>query len=760
MRLLSHKNAAEQASGNDAEARPALSTLMGGDAPELNPSSMRKRSSTPAENCLKPLLQALGWTGEMRHVQEAIGGDGTIANFVALTAVLLRLHYEVLPMDVTLKDLTDPQLPSLFIPESDTDDLWVVLGKLKGGAVEVFKGRRATTAVIGPEPHRGRFYYLRKIEEVAGEAAAKRASWFVSLLLSESATIRGLFLISMAVNLVALAVPIYMIAVFDKAIGTKSLETLAYSFIGIALAMAVEFVLREMRARGLAYLGARMQGAMMTGAFQRLLLLPISLTGTASVGAQITRLKLFESVRDVFSGPLAAALLDIPFIVIFVFAVFLIGGSLGWIVLGFLAGLTVLISVSIPISRRQAARAGESKTENRKFLMEFTAHLDTINRCGAEDIWMHRYRELSAANIARASAASDLNLVEQTISQSLVVVTGAIVVGMGAYQVMAGTLSSGALIALMALVWRVLAPIQTAFLNLNKISQARSIVQQIDQLMRLAPEYQPRKLPTFARTFKGSIELSGVSMRYSPQSAPALRGVNLRIVEGSFVALAGPNGVGKSTLLRVLAQLYPPQAGNVLFDGLDYRQFDAKMLREQIGYVLEKHTVFAGTIAENIRLAHPAATDQQITAILEELGAGDVLANLERGIHEPMVQHHSLLGTEKFLQKINLARAFIKKPPIYLLDDPMFGLDASDEEVLKRKLLRLKGKATIILATHRVSYFYLADRLVVLKGGAITADGSPTDILSGVRKQAPGRPQAAAFPGQDQTQSSSTRLNS
>jgi ATP-binding cassette, subfamily C, bacterial LapB len=453
-------------------------------------------------------------------------------------------------------------------------------------------------------------------------------------------------------------------------------------------------------------------------------------------------------VRDVFSGPLAAALLDIPFIVIFVFAVFIIGGSLGWVVMAFLAGLAILISISIPIARRQAAKAGEAKTENRKFLMEFAAHVDTITRCAAEHVWLHRYRELSAANLARSSAASDLSLIEQTVSQSLVVITGAIVVGIGAYEVMAGTLSAGSLIALMALVWRVLAPIQTTFLNLNKLSQARSIVQQIDQLMRIAPEYQPRKLPTFTRTFKGSIELSGVSMRYSSQSAPALRGVNMRIAEGSFVALAGPNGAGKSSLLKVLSQLYLPQAGNVLCDGLDYRQFDAKMLREQIGYVLERQTVFTGTIADNIRLAHPAATDAQIVAVLEELGAGEVLAAAKRGIHEPLDVTRSLFGTEEFLQKIMLARAFIKNPPIYLLDDPMFGLAASDEEVLKRKLLRLKGKATIILATHRVSYFYLADRLVVLKSGMVTADGSPTDILAGANKRMPGRPQPAAFPGQ------------
>jgi ATP-binding cassette subfamily C protein LapB len=764
MNPYSHEKPADPVGRNGASKPSALAAAGEHDlGVELRP--QRGRPGTPAENCLKPLLQALGWSGELRHLQEAIGGDGTIANFAAFTAVLLRLHYEVLHLDATLNDLPQPQLPCLFIPDSDQADLWVALSKREGGIVEVFKGRAAATATVGPEPQRGRFFYLRKVEEPAGDSIARKTSWFVSLLLREGAAIRGLFLISVCVNLVALAVPIYMIAVFDKAIGTKSLETLAYCFVAIALTMAVEFVLREMRARGLAYLGARMQGALMNGAFQRLLLLPASMTANASVGAQVTRLKLFESVRDVFSGPLAAALLDIPFILIFVFAVFLIGGSLGWIVLAFLAGLTILISVSIPISRRHVAKAGEAKTENRKFLMEFTANIDIITRCGAEEVWLHRYRELSAANIARASAASDLSLIEQTLSQSLVVVTGGFVVGIGAYDVMAGTLSAGALIALMALVWRVLAPIQTTFLNLNKISQVRSIVQQIDQLMRIPPEYQPRKLPTFARTFKGNIELSGVSMRYSPQAAPALRGISLRIAEGSFVALAGSNGSGKSTLLRVLAQLYLPQAGSVFFDGLDYRQFDAKMLREQIGFVQERQTVFTGTIAENIRLAHPSATDGQIVAILEELGAGEVLSNVARGIHEPLVPQHSLLGTEEFLQKINLARAFIKKPPIYLLDDPMFGLGPADQDALKHKLLSLKGKATIILATHRVSYFYLAERLVVLKAGVVTADGMPTDILSGTRQQVPPRPQppalaAQAGNGHPPTQSLSRRSSS
>ena len=726
---------------------PAASSVIGGDAAAIDLRRPQDRANTPAENCLKPLLQALGWSGELRHLQEAIGGNATVANFVAFAAVLLRLHYEVLHMDVTLKTLPDPQLPCLFVPDSDKTDLWVILAKRAGGRAEVFKGREAATAIVGPEPQRGRYFYLRKIDDEIGDAAAKRTSWFVSLLASEAPTIRSLFLISLVVNLVALAVPIYSMVVFDKAIGTKSLETLAYSFLGIGLAMAIEIVLREMRARGLAYLGARMQGAMMNGAFQRLLLLPVSMTGNASVGAQVTRLKLFESVRDVLSGPLAAALLDIPFIIIFVTAVFLVGGLLGWVVLIFLGALTILISVSIPMARRQAAKAGEAKTENRKFLMEFTAHLETITRCGAEAVWLHRYRELSASNISRTSAASSLSLSEQTISQCLVVVTGSIVVGIGAYEVMAGQLSPGSLMALMALVWRVLAPIQTAFLNLNKISQLRSIVQQIDQLMRLAPEYQPRKLPTFARTFKGSIDVSGVSMRYTPQSAPALRGVSLRIGEGNFVALAGPNGAGKSTLLRVLAQLYLPQAGNVFFDGLDYRQFDAKMLREQIGYVLEKTTVFTGTIADNIRLAHPAATDKQIVAILEELGAGDVLANVPRGINEPLRLQHSLMGTGDFLQKINLARAFIKNPPIYFLDDPMFGLAAGDEEALKQKLLSLKGNATIVLATHKVSYFYLAERLVVLKGGTVTADGAPADILSGGGAQAPAMPKPPVQPG-------------
>jgi ATP-binding cassette subfamily C protein LapB len=276
----------------------------------------------------------------------------------------------------------------------------------------------------------------------------------------------------------------------------------------------------------------------------------------------------------------------------------------------------------------------------------------------------------------------------------------------------------------------VLGPIQTAFLNLNKLSQASGIIKQIDQLMRIEPEYRPELVPTVARTFKGPIELQGVVMRYTARGEPAIRGLSLGIARDEFVAITGHVGAGKSTLLKVIAQLYLPQAGTVLIDGLDYRQFDARLLRHGIGFLPQRQDLFSGTIAENIRFGDPAATDEAILALLVELGGEGVLDGIEGGIDAPLDPHHPIIRTEAFRQKVMLARAFVGNHSIYLLDEPASRLNARDDDALRNKLRDMKGKATIVLATTRPSYMYLADRLAVLKSGQIIAQDAPNRVIA------------------------------
>jgi ATP-binding cassette subfamily C protein LapB len=337
---------------------------------------------------------------------------------------------------------------------------------------------------------------------------------------------------------------------------------------------------------------------------------------------------------------------------------------------------------------------------------------------------------MTEENLKHAAAAHRASVIEQTLSQSLVLITGAALIGCGAYMVIEGHFTAGALFAMMMLVWRVLGPIQTAFLNLNKLSQALGIIKQMDQLMRIEPEYRPELVPTVARTFKGPIELQGVVMRYTARGEPAIRGLSLAIPRDGFVAITGHVGAGKSTLLKIIAQLYLPQAGTVLIDGLDYRQFDARLLRHSIGFLPQRQDLFSGTIADNVRFSHPAATDEQILSLLKELGGEDVLEGVEGGINARLDPHHPVMRSEAFRQKIMLARAFIGDHSIYLLDEPASRLNARDDDALRAKLRAMKGRATIVLATTRPSYMYLADRLVVLNSGQIIAQDAPNRVIA------------------------------
>jgi len=688
--------------------------------------AMDGHSDSPAANCLKPLLAALGWSGAPRYLGEAIGTDRRGATFADLRRTLYRLNYVTTRADCQLSDLPTGQFPVLL--ERPGGDIWVILARERDGRFTAFRGQIGMAAIV-PASTRGRITTIAADSARAKAGGKAVSSWSGSVIVGEARAIRVLFALTLAVNIVALAVPVYLIAVFDRAIAAKSLSSLFYLGGGVLLAVILENMLREMRARSLAYIGARVEGLMMTAAFERLLLLPASLIENASVGTQLSRLKLFESLRDMFSGPLAAALLDLPFILIFVLAVFVIGGSLGWLIVGFIALLCLLVGLSIPAARRHAAGAGEMRSESQRFLMEFTDNIEAIRRCGAQDVWLDRYRALTEGSLTHGAAAHRTSVIEQTLSQSLVMLTGAAIIGCGAYLVMQGAFTAGALFALMSLVWRVLAPIQTAFLHLGKLSQGAAIIRQIDQLMRIEPEYRADVVPTVPRRFKGPIETQGLVMRYSPKAEPALRGVSLAVPLNGFLAVSGHVGSGKSTLLKTMAQLYLPQSGTVLIDGLDYRQFDARLLRHGIGFLPQRQDVFAGSIAENIRLARPEATDADILAALEEIGGEAVLAGIDGGIDAPLERGHPVTGGEAFTQKIMLARALVGSPPILLLDEPSARLNAADDEHLRGKLRALKGRATIVMATTRPSYMVLADRLVVLKAGQVIADDAPARVL-------------------------------
>lgn len=688
--------------------------------------SFQPASATGA--CLVPLLDALGWRGEARHLAEALPHFADSLDLPDLRMVLANLHYVTVPERTTLADLRAELMPCLF--ERDGKTAGLVLAR-DGDMLTVLDGVLGEVTEIKAKPILGTAYYIRKADDtLAEDEKAAQRNWLGNVIGKFRALIWQALALTFVINLFAIIVPLFIMGVYDKVVATRSPETLAFFLGGVLLAVLADSGLRLVRGQMLAYVGARLDMLIGAAAFQKLLHMPVSMTERAPIGSQIARLKQFETVREVFTGPLAAAALDMPFLVLFLAAVFMVGGVIGFVPVALIVGFIILGLVTWPISKARVSQLGEARSARQAFLIESIENQRVVRQSGNGLHWRARFRDMSAASASAHHAVSHLGVIVQTISQSMMMAAGVATLAVGTLMVMEEMMTIGALIATMALVWRLLAPIQAAFLSLNRIEQVKQSLGQVNQLMRLQVERTPGRFTSFYRHFKGQISFSRVSFRYTPRAEPALVGVDFAVKPGEMVAITGASGSGKSTILKICAALYIPQAGAVSIDGNDLRQLDKGDLRQSIGYVAQRTSVFHGTLAQNMRMAQPTASEADIYKALKEAGLEDFVASLPEGLETRMNDQFQRRMADGMKQRFSLARAYVKNAPIYLLDEPANNLDDDGDDFLRAKLAQLKGKSTVLMVTQRPSHMKMADRIVVIDQGRVAMDGAPADVLA------------------------------
>lgn len=671
--------------------------------------------------CLLPLLKALGWKGDPRHVAESLPHFANELDLTGLRNVMAQLNYSSRPARVDLAEIDSRLLPCLFLP--DTGPAVVVKAKDAIGA-EVFDSASGAPLRLENLKVRGTAYFFTAM----GDVAPNRNGWFRGVLERFRPLFWQAFFVTLFLNVMALATPIFVMNIYDKVIGTNSMPLLTALCIGVGMALVFDAILRAVRARILAFIGARLDNIMGNNIFQHILSLPPGFTERATIGAQVARIKDFESVREFFTGPLATVFMELPFAIFYFAIIFMLGGVIALVPV--IATFLFVIGgyLVMPVVRKNVSIASRAASRRQEFLIETLGKMRAVKLAAAEHNWTKRYRDMSARAAYGGFKNGIFAALITTGSNILIVSSGLATIATGVLGVIDGTMTTGGLIAAMMLVWRVLGPLQTAFTLIQRVEQVRGSITQIDQLMNLKPERDPRAMVAPLKNLKGRVSFSRVSLRYSNDADPALVGVSFDIEPGEVVAVTGRNGSGKSTIIKLMMGLYAPQAGSVRIDNSDMRQIDPLELRHAIGYVPQVCNLFFGTIAQNLRLAQPTATDSDIRWACEMADVWDEIMALPRGMETRVGDSNIDHLPTSFVQKLSLARCYLKRSPLMLFDEPVNGLDFEGDRQFMQAVEFFRGQSTIFMVTHRPSHLRFADKILVFDGGYLRLAGPADEV--------------------------------
>ncbi|WP_238066259.1 type I secretion system permease/ATPase [Pseudomonas shirazica] len=538
---------------------------------------------------------------------------------------------------------------------------------------------------------------------------------------------------ALVANVLAVASALFAMQVYDRVVPNAAFDTLWILASGVALAIIVDGVLRILRGHLLNVLGKRLDLQLSSLLFARVLSTRIA-AKPASMGAFSTQVREFESVREFFTSSSAALISDLPFVVIFLLIIAVIGGHVVWVplvacVLMLLPGL--LTQRLLGHLSRQNLREGAMKNS---VLLEAFEHLETVKAARAEGRCRQQWETLTGE---LAGTAMKTHALASTLSYSASIVQQLCYVGVvvfGVYRISDGAMTVGALVACSILASRAIAPLSQAAAILGRWQHTKVALEGLDQLMSAEQERPAGKRFVHRDRLHGHYRLEALRLAHG-DSPPVVDVQALNIQAGERVALLGGNGAGKSTLLRLLSGLLDAQSGRLLLDDIALSQLDPADRQRGIGYLPQDVALFHGSLRENLNLANAALGDEELLEALDGVGLGTFVRAHPLGLDMPIQGNASLSGGQR--QAVGLARVLLQDPPILLLDEPTAAFDQNSEKQVIDYLQKWLGRRTLIITTHKKSVLALVDRAVVLRNGQVIMDGPLNQVVLGNQVQAP-----------------------
>ena len=532
-------------------------------------------------------------------------------------------------------------------------------------------------------------------------------------------------------NILMIVAPLFMMNVYDRVLPHLAFETMWVLAVGVFAGIIFNLVLMNMRSYLLELAGKAIHKRVTGRAFQQMLGLKMSERG-ASPSALANKVNSFEQVRSLLSSGQLLALFDLPFVFLFLFIIFIIGGVLVFVPL---TVMIVLLTISFglrPLLKKLSNEEDKQRDYRNSVMNEVSSGIETIKATGAESRMQRDWElmmEETSNNTMRTSRITQF-ISSLSMSAMHVNMIGLIIVGV--YQVESENISMGAIIASNMLSMRIMRPLTQLSMLGTRLESALTAFQNLNSIMSKEVERPDSKNFVHRETFRGNIEFKNVSFSYPESETSALENVTFKIREGEKVGIIGRVGSGKTTIERLLIGLHEPTEGAVMVDNIDVRQIDPAELRRNVGTVPQDIFLFDGSIHDNIVVAAPYADNAMILRASHIAGVEEFVSKHPSGMDMPVGERgNSLSGGQR--QEVAIARAFLTDPPIIMLDEPTSAMDTTSENKFIDRMDNLMPNKTLVIVTHRYSLLRLVDRLIVMDSGHVVADGPKEQIFEALK---------------------------
>lgn len=673
----------------------------------LHPAQAAGRLGLPD---LSEALRACGLNAKLEQVAEL--ADGKLPALAEMTSGQIVL---VLSRDREIVQIYDTTCPDMRA-EVPVEDF-----------ATVFTGRilRAKTTLADLESRH--------------QVSPRKGHWFWSELTHYRRQMLEVAAGSLVANLLAVAVSLFSMQVYDRVIPYQSHATLWVLALGALLAIGLEAALKLARSGLMDITGKRIELTVQSRLMGKLLGMKTG-PGQKSPSQVFTAMREFSSVREFFTSSTIGTLADLPFILIFLALVASIGGNLVWVLV---IGGILMVLPGFLLQKRMMALTAASQGASQKssrLLYEAVFESETVTTQRGEDRIKRIWNELTALSAANSADQRKMTAVLGYWAAAVQQATYVIAVIFGAFLVFKGDFTVGTVIAIGILTGRTLGPLAGLSATLAKWTNVKQALEGLDAIVE-ARQFEEEGRHYLRRSrLSGAYELRNLEFRYDQGAAPIVEINALAIPQGQHVAILGANGSGKSTLLRLLAGLYEPARGRILLDGVDIDQLHPRDLRRGVGYLGQDVRLFAGTLRDNLNLTQLERDDERLFQALDFAGLGPFLRNHPRGLDLEIKEMGEGLSVGQ-RQSIGWARLWLQDPAVALLDEPTSALDQTLENTLVSRLgTWLQGRTTVI-ATHRVPILQLTGRTLILQNGKLAVDGPREQVLAHLAKaQAGGKP--------------------